>query len=172
VRARHLTALLLCLCAATGWAQPKSDWERLDEERDWKEAETALPSFPRREDRLPFAASATSDFHFFVDRSSISVGADGVVRYTLIAVSPLGVENVSFGGLRCKSGEYKTYAIGRRDGSWSRREGVWRRGTQRWQTVLRAEYFCPLGVTIATGAEGIDALRRGGHPNQGHTNYD
>jgi len=131
-----------------------------------------LPSFPRREGRLPFAASATSDFHFFVDRSSISVGADGVVRYTLIAVSPLGVENVSFEGQRCKSGEHKVYAVGRTDGTWSRREGPWRPATQRWQHTLRVEYFCPRGAPIRTAADGVDALRRGGHPNQGHTNYD
>lgn len=156
----------------TGWAQPKSDWERLDEERNWREIEVALPPFPRRENRLPFSVGATGEFRFFVDRASISVGADGAVRYTLIAVSPLGVENISFEGARCKTREHKTYATGRADGSWSQREGAWRPGTQSWQRTLRAEYFCPLGVTIANAAEGIDALRRGGHPNKGHVSYD
>jgi hypothetical protein len=107
-----------------------------------------------------------------VDRPSISVGADGVVRYTLIAVSPLGAENVSFEGVRCKSREHKTYATGRADGGWSRREGPWRRAAQRWQQVLRVEYFCPQGVPIATAAEGIDALRRGGHPNKSPASRD
>ena len=125
-----------------------------------------LPQTPRREDRLPFTVDSGSDFGFFVDRSSISVGADGVVRYTLIAVSPLGAENVSFEGVRCKSREHKTYATRRADGGWSRREGPWRRAAQRWQQALRAEYFCPQGVPIATAAEGIDALTRGGHPNK------
>lgn len=132
----------------------------------------ARPPFPRQEDRLPFFVSAASDIRFFVDRPSIAVGADGVVRYTLIAVSPLGVENVSFEGVRCKSGEHKTYAIGRADGGWSLREGQWKRATQRWQQALRVEYFCPQDIPIATAAEGVDALRRGGHPNKGHISYD
>lgn len=169
---RRLAPLLLLVGAAAAWAQPKSDWERLDEERNWLEIESAPPSLPLREERLPFFVSSASDFRFFVDRPSISVGKDGVVRYTLIALSPLGAENVSFEGVRCKSREHKTYATGRADGSWSRREGPWRRATQLWQHALRVEYFCPQGVPIATAAEGIDALRRGGHPNKGHVSYD
>lgn len=132
----------------------------------------ALPSFPRREERLPFFVSAASDFRFFVDRRSISVGKDGVVRYTLIALSPKGAENISFEGMRCKSREHKTYATGRADGSWSRREGPWRQVTQRWQLALRVEYFCPRGVPIATAVEGIDALTSGGHPNKAPVSYD
>lgn len=163
-----MVALSLCGCAAlAAWAQPKSDWERLNEERNWREIEVALPPFPRREDRLPFIAYPVSDFHFFVDRPSIAVGADGVVRYTLIAVSPLGAENISFEGVRCASREHKVYATGRADGTWSRREGAWREGIQSWQKALRGDYFCPLGAAIANAAEGVDALRRGGHPNRG-----
>jgi hypothetical protein len=158
------------------WAQPKSDWERLDEERNWQEIEVALPPIPRRENRLPFSVDSGSDFGFFVDRPSISVGADGVVRYTLIAVSPLGVENVSFEGVRCKSREHKTYAIGRADGTWSRREWPWRGFVtgrmQSWDQVLRVEYFCPQGVPIVSAAEGVNALKLGGHPNKGHTSHD
>ena len=168
--------MALCACAAAAWAQPKSDWERLDEERNWREIEVALPPIPRRENRLPFSVDSGSDFGFFVDRTSISVGADGVVRFSLIAVSPLGAENVSFEGVRCKSREHKTYAMGRADGGWSRREGPWRRigagNAQRWHHTLRVEYFCPQGVPIANAAEGVDALRRGGHPNKGPARRD
>jgi hypothetical protein len=144
----------------------------LDEERNWKEIEVARPPFPRQEDRLPFFVSSASDIRFYVDRPSITVGADGVVRYTLIALSPLGVENISFEGVHCRSSEHKTYAIGRADGSWSLREGLWKRATQLWQQALRVEYFCPQGVPITNAAEGIDALRRGGHPDKGHTSRD
>ena len=69
-------------------------------------------------------------------------------------------------------GSFRAGAVGRADGSWSHREGAWRQGTQSWQRTLRAEYFCPLGVTIANAAEGIDALKRGGHPRKGHVSYD
>jgi len=169
---RQVAALALLACTVSGWGQTKSDWERQDEERNWKEIEVALPRAPRPEDRLPFFGGSSQDMRFFVDRPSISTGADGVVRFSLIAVSPEGAENISVEGVRCKSGEYKTYAIGRADGTWSRRDGTWRAGRQRWQQALRVEFFCPQGVPITTAAEGVDALRRGGHPNKGHTSRD
>jgi len=157
-------------------AQPKSDWERQEEDRNWRELEIALPAAPKPADRLPFELDSPNEFRFYVDRPSIAVGADGVVRYTLVAVSPNGAETVAHQGVRCKSAEVKTYALLRADGSWARRESAWqhaRKGTvRRWSEVLRAEYFCPQGVPIANAAEGVDALRRGGHPNKGHISRD
>ena len=35
---------------------------------------------------------------------------------------------------------------------------------QRWHNVLRDEYFCPKGDHHRDAGEGMDALRRGGHP--------
>lgn len=167
-----MAALLLYASAASGWAQPKADWEREEAQRNWREIEVAPPAFPQRADWLAFHVDAASEFRFYVDRGSLSVGSDRVVRFVLVAVSPFGAENISFEGLRCDKKEHKTYATGRADRSWSRREGPWRRGTQRWQTELRSDFFCPQGVMIASPAEGIDALRRGGHPNKGPVSYD
>jgi hypothetical protein len=96
-----------------------------------------------------------------------------VVRYTLVARSPNGVDNVSYEGLRCQSGKYKVYATGRSDGKWTPRTMEWEeiplRTVQRWHLVLRRSYFCPQTVAIRDVAEGIDALKRGGHPNRGFT---
>jgi len=158
--------------AAAVSAQPKSDWEREQEERNWREAEAALPAFPQQGNWGQFYADAASGFRFYVDRSSIAVGPDRIVRFALLALSPLGPKNISFEGLRCDKREHRIYAIGRTDGSWSRREGSWRLGMQRWQIELRAEFFCPKGFAIASPAEGVDALRRGGHPNkEQHSHY-
>ncbi len=116
--------------------------------------------------------SAASDFRFFVDRASLSVGKDGVVRYTLVARSPLGAENVSFEGIRCREGTYRVYAFGRSDGRWTERATGWRRiepkSVQRWHSALWREFFCPQRVPINDAAEGLEALRLGGHPHAGH----
>jgi hypothetical protein len=97
----------------------------------------------------------------------VSVDKDGVVAYTLVARSSAGAENVSYEGMRCASAEVRVYALGR-DGAWMRSAGDWRpiapRTVQRWHNALHREYFCPQGEAIASGEEGIDALRRGGHP--------
>jgi hypothetical protein len=160
----------LCLCiliAGCGHGE-KSDWERKHEERlAPAEEAAALPSYPKTGQLIEFFVAATSEFRFFIDAASLSVGSDGVVRYVLIARSPAGVDNVSFEGMRCTSAEVRTYALGR-DGAWTGKPGAWRaiepRSVQRWHNALYREYFCPQKEPIASAREGIDALRRGGHP--------
>ena len=132
-----------------------------------------MPAAPRQANLLPFFVSSASEFRFFVDGASISPGKDGVVRYTLIVRSPLGAETASYEGIRCATGEVKTYAFGRADRSWSARPGAWRRiearSVQRWHDALWREYFCPRKIPIRNAAEGIYALKRGGHPASGAT---
>lgn len=164
----------LFLLAVLGWtafaaAQPKTDWEEKQEARDWKEAELKLPALPKADALIEFFVSSATSFKFFVDPLSLSVGADGVVRYTLVARSPSGAETVSYEGMRCKSGTYKVYAFAN-GGVWSRSRGnpdwwpIEPKSVQRWHQALRREYFCPFDVGISTAAEGLDYLRRGGHP--------
>lgn len=156
---------------ATALAQPKSDWELQNEERNFQEEAFAYPPAPKAEDLVEFAVSAQATFRFFVDVRSVSVGRDGVVRYTLVARSPNGVDNVSFEGIRCKAGAVKVYAGLRREGTWAPRpNAAWQeiqpKTIQRWHQVLRREYFCPQDAIISDSAEGVDALRRGGHPRK------
>ena len=133
------------------------------------EAKVPLPPFPKPEDYLPFQVSATTPFQFFVDAKSISIGADGVVHYTLIAKSENGARNISFEGLRCADREYRIYAFGRSDNTWSEaRDSKWRavrsdpRNAQR--AVLYSDFFCPFAAPIASVEEGVRALKRGGNP--------
>lgn len=164
-------ALFLGATLAAGQANPpKSEWEKQQEERDFKENEVALPALPKGADLIEFFVTSASSFKFFIDAPSLSVGTDGVVRYTLVARSPSGTETVSYEGLRCNGGTYKVYAFAN-GGVWSRSRGNpdWRpiepKSVQRWHPALRREYFCPFEVGISTAAEGLDYLRRGGHPD-------
>ena len=161
--------LALAAYAAAGIAQPKSDYELELERRNWQEGEYKLPPPPKGDDLVEFYVSATTGFRFFIDRQSLSVGKDGVVRYTLIARSPSGAENVTYEGIRCSEGNFRIYAYGRPGGGWSERDSEWRpievRTAQRWHNALYREYFCPMKTPIFDPAEGIHALRRGGHPN-------
>ena len=145
----------------------KSDWELEQDRLNWKESDVKLPAFPRDEGLVQFHVSGATSFKFFIDPASVLPGPDGVVRYTLVARSPRGVSNVSYEGIRCATSSWKMYALGN-DGRWSARESEWRdiepRSVQRWHLELRHRYFCPGRVAIHTAAEGVDALRRGGHP--------
>lgn len=157
----------------TAAAQPMSDWERQQKERQWREMDAPLPGYPRDENLLPFFVSAASSFRFYVDAASLSVGEDGVVRYALVVRSAQGAESVSFEGIRCSTAEYRIYATGLREGRWLPSKTPWRsiapRNVQRWHNALYTEYFCPLGEPIRSAAEGVQALRRGDHPSRART---
>lgn len=164
---KRLLLLAVLGYAALAAAQQKSDWEEQQEERNWQEAALKLPALPRPDALIEFFVSAASRFRFFIDPASISVGADGVVRYTLVARSAAGAENVSYEGIRCKDGSYKVYALGQ-GATWSRALSDWKRiepnSVQRWHQALQREYFCPFKVQVTAPAEAVEYLRRGGHP--------
>ncbi len=169
---RRLAAAGICVAlahAGAAGAQVRSDWEIQQEERNWQEVAIALPPYPKAQDLLEFTVSAATDFRFYIDATSLSVGSDGVVRYVLVARSPSGAQNVSYEGIRCKSRNYRIYATGRRDGTWTEARRVsWRpigSGTVNWHAALQRDYFCPKGAPIYSAAEALDALKRGGNPD-------
>lgn len=158
-------ALALAACPALhAQSSPfKSDWEMEQEKRFIREGEVKLPPRYREEDLLEFEVARTVSFRFFIDKASLGVGADGVVRYTLVARSPQGVENVTHEGIHCTSGRTKAYAVGQAGGQWRAVNQEWTDVQKLWTRVLRTDYFCPLHRAIYDAAEGVDALRRGGH---------
>lgn len=162
---RALPALLLILPLAAG-AQTSGSGETYDGRQPWVEISTPPPQYPEPQNYLPFEVNATTPFLFFVDAKSISVGADDVVRYSLIAKSPEGASNVSFEGMRCATRQYRVYAIGRANKTWSEvRRSRWESIENTVDTVQRLvlfkDFFCPNLWSIATSEEGVQALRRG-----------
>jgi hypothetical protein len=164
---KRLLFLLLALHGAGAAGQIKSDWERENEER-LKQADEQVVTPPAWDKArlVELQLRERSDFSYLVDPASISVGADRIVRYVVLARSPSGVENVSFEAIRCP-GEYRILAVGRPDGSWAGRPSEWRpvpRDVRLAQNVLSRRYFCPVRQAIRSAQEGVDALRSGGHP--------
>lgn len=152
---------LLVLPAASAVAGFDDDYEA----KQWEEVEVQLPGPPVEQSLAAFYVSAASDNRFFIDPASISVGGDGVVRYTLVVVTPGGARNVSFEGMRCETREKRLYAFGRPDGSWSKsRNSQWERvreaTTNRHHAALFQEYFCPDGIAVRSADEAKAALRR------------
>lgn len=147
-----------------------ADFEEDYESKQWQEVEVALPVAPKETNLLPFYVSAATSNRFFIDISTLSVGADGVVRYVLLVLSPEGGRNVTFEGMRCESRERRIYASGRLDGSWSKaRKNEWVRiqdaYANRHHAVLFLDYFCPFGNIVRDAAEARNALMLGGHPD-------
>jgi hypothetical protein len=155
-------AAALAASAAPLGAQFKSDWETEHEARSWREGEVVLPAYPKAANLVEFEVEG-SRFRFFVDAASLSVGDDGVVRYTLVARSPGGAENVSYEGMRCKTRTARAYAFGEHRGRWSKAGTAWqpieRSSAQGGRFALWHDYFCPRSIAIANAAEGLAALR-------------
>ena len=137
------------LAPAVTAAQPRADLEDEDTNKKvWSELEVKLPPYPRSANIIPFEVSAASSNRFYIDPDSISVGNDGVVRYTVVVKSLSGAENISYEGIRCETREQKYYAFGRRDGTWANaRSDAWRyiepKDINRQHGVLYLDYFCP-----------------------------
>lgn len=150
-------------------SRSRSNWEtEQDKHRVPGEAEVRLPAPPAPGGLIEFHVSAAASFRFFVDAASLSTGKDGVVRYTLVARSPSGYDNVSYEGMHCASGRYKVYALGG-DGKWSPVNSDWKyvepKSVQRWHQALRREYFCSHDIPVASAEDAVRYLRAGGHPD-------
>ena len=139
-------------------------------EKPFQEEKVKLPPAPKAEDLIEFDAGPTRrGFEHFVDGATLSLGEDGVIRYTLVITSDAGARNVSYEGMRCKTAERKVYAYGRRDGTWSKaRDQEWRSIDQSTGEgpiyILYDDFFCPGRSAVASASEAVAALKAGAHP--------
>ncbi|MGB7933894.1 MAG: CNP1-like family protein [Gammaproteobacteria bacterium] len=113
----------------------------------WKEEASGLPAYPGNDHLLEVPASQPGyDFRVFIDPDSLSVGADRVVRYTLVIVSSSGVRNISYEGLHCGKHEYRRYAYGSGDKWFPIEASPWQRvsdiGMEHYRYVLYWDYVC------------------------------
>lgn len=155
-------------------AQTPPEDEEEEQSKLWQEAVVEPPSAPLDQNLLPFEVSATATQKFAIDAKSVSVGPDGVVRYTLVAQSASGAKTVNYEGIRCQSFEKKLYASGHPDGSWSRsRRNRWepipRNLANRQHAILALDYFCS-NLAIAGNANAIVDRIRWQRPLSNRTN--
>jgi CNP1-like family len=160
IKKAALLATLLVACSAHAQSRFEEDFD--DENTPWQEIAVQLPAAPKPETLLAFYVSPTATQQFAIDANSVSVGVDGVVRYSLVTTSEGGARNISYEGIRCASYERKLYAFGRPDGGWSRsRRDQWERinsfASNRHHAVLFKDYFCT-ERSVAGKAE--DMVRR------------
>ena len=122
---------------ASPYAQEGEVWE--------EQGGVAIPAYPKQENLLPFNV-ANSQFKYFLDSVSISVGSDEVIRYSVVAVSKSGVRNVFYEGIRCAGRKHKVYAYGFGVGPFTKMVSEWKpiraSGSQRFRVNLVGEYFC------------------------------
>ena len=118
---RALVAAVLLLLGAAASAQLVA----LDP--DWKETEVPPPPVFRTDRLIKLEMPRYLATQFGVDPQTLQITPDGLVRYVMVASSPGGTTQAMYEGLRCLTGEVKTYARFGSDGTWSPvRDPQWR----------------------------------------------
>ncbi|GKS69089.1 CNP1-like family protein [Nitrosomonas sp. PY1] len=146
--------------------------DQFEEEKTWTERATQLPPYPDMNNLLEFDATgqAVTGNQYLIDPASISVGEDGVIRFSLIIKSSSGALNVSYEGIRCETTERKLYALGRNDKTWAEpRVSEWEKLINVRQLYAQRELarniFCPNRQIVRNKEDAIQALKTGYHPS-------
>jgi hypothetical protein len=135
------------------------------EEKGFKEIEVVLPPYPDESGLLEFQLRRNSANRFYVDRNSISIGPDRVVRFSAVIKSASGALNTSYEGMRCKNSEYKVYAYGIKNGEWTKaRDSQWRRierSSADFRFTLYKDYFCDIEAIAGRNEKDLIANLKG-----------
>lgn len=142
--------------------------ESEDDKKVWQEEAIKPPAAPDMDKLMPFEVSVANDNRFLVDPASVSVGKDGVVRFTVVIESS-GARTINYEGLRCSTRERRLYAFGQPDGSWIESKGAsWilmhkqqHKMINAYPAVLADEYFCIDREPPKDAAAAIQRLRLG-----------
>jgi hypothetical protein len=138
------------------------------EEKPWEEVAVQIPAFPAEEDWIEFRIGAVSDKKFFIDVKTLSLGSDGVVRYSLLVLTDQGAKNISYEGMRCSSAERRLYAFGRSDKTWSKaRNNQWVKiagGSNNHHVDFFTMLFCRNGAVPFRNDEDLRRALRSGTP--------
>ena len=150
--------------------------DRIDDEKaTWQEIKAQLPPYPKLDALVPVQAGTPDSHRYYVDPSSVSLGKDGVMRYSAVVKTTGGATNVSFEGIRCETRERKIYALGHADGTWQEaRDPSWRRIERHHPPLyltLWRDYFCPERTMPTRPKLAVDAIKRGTPLASGPTSY-
>lgn len=118
LKSAFLASLVLMALNASGSAQAQV--YALEDPADWKETETPPPPAFDVKKLIVFEVSPNSQLVYGVDPAAIRISQkDGIVRYVMVASNASGASNVMYEGIRCSTGEFKTYARYSSDGKWT-----------------------------------------------------
>lgn len=86
---------------------------------DWKESEAPpAPSFSKHQ-VIPIEMPQYVTLRFGVDPVTLAITPDGIVRYVMVATNDSGALSAMYEGIRCATGEVKTYAHYTSSGNWA-----------------------------------------------------
>jgi hypothetical protein len=163
------TGALLAGCSSASKPTNKDDSTfvyLLDRKSNWVEnAVDTLPPLPQDSTLLPFEVSGNTPLQFAIDRNSLTVGTDGVVRYTVVVTSPSGARNVNYEGIRCDTYEWRLYAgLNADHDGWDRTVAndftrIENGALNAYQAALYQDYLCANKLPATNAKQMIENIR-------------
>ena len=89
-----------------------------EEEIEWREIEVPAPPAFKKDGLLGIEMPSYVSLKLGVDPATLAIGADGVLRYVVVAVNPSGSVMALYEGIRCATGQVKSYARAGDNGKW------------------------------------------------------
>ena len=86
---------------------------------DWKETEAPPPPAFSKDKLIKIDMPQYVSMRFGVDPATFVITPDGIVRYVVVASNESGSISAMYEGIRCSTGEFKTYARFSSNGQWS-----------------------------------------------------
>jgi len=157
----------------------RSNINAVDPEPWSEQSVVALPPVPVAENLLPLQSQwFDGSYEYLLDGQSLTIGTDGVVRYTVVIRPSNGKQHVIHEGLRCETWRARVYGVG----SGNRLRPVtadWQQlvndGPYVYRRVLHDDYLCnqddvPLDLEIAL--ERLNGERSAGVTETGNSYYN
>ena len=169
--ALFVTVLICVPVMASAYdAEETGGWQQnyIEKPDVWEELDAALPGYPEKKNLMDLGiATDALQYTVYLDKPSLLLGEDGVVRYTVVLVSAADVWNVSNEVLRCGEKQFRRYAYGV-DGNWQPlSNSPWRdirgSGANRYRQILYADYFCNLTRPYQSAEEMIGRFSENWH---------
>lgn len=110
-----MRAMALGLFVCTLGAQAQG----LVDNPDWQETEVPAPPAFSKDHLVAIEMPHYVSLKFGVDPATLAITPDGIVRYVMVAINASGSVNAMYEGIRCATGEVKTYARASTSGTWS-----------------------------------------------------
>lgn len=89
------------------------------EPEEWKESDAPPPPAFNTNNLIALAMPPYVALQFGVDPATLAMTSDGIVRYVVVARNAAGSTTAMYEGLRCATGEVKTYARQTSGGAWT-----------------------------------------------------
>lgn len=138
----------------------------LDRKTTWAEEKIdSMPPLPQASNLIAFNVSQNTPLTFAVDKTSLTVGKDGVVRYVIVVTSPAGARNVNYEGIRCDTYEWRRYASindaqdGWDQGSAFEFKRIENGELNAYQAALYQDYFCTSKLPVGTAKEIVNNMQ-------------